>query len=564
MSERNGILKSVCIFGLVIFIVLLGALLFLSHYGDVPLFSPSGFRSFFAALEDYDRRIAAEPDTSGPKRNALLDALEKKALDTENYLSVLKRRRAVPGGSEQYAASAERARKLYPYSGQIAVLAAESIIRLSSGQEKANVLDLVPLMAEGALGNLALAFSVYSGTMSDPATARRLPAELFSLLCAAASGKERERYVVNTALRTVLEEGPGEAVKTVNALFDEEPELDETWIFGAEFFYDHDDFLRSAEFFSRFTDDPSLARQADALWLAGFADSAAGLWRAASSGSGDTRPRSLYNLVSTVSEPAEKLRLLERLFSGDPAYEPGRLFGVLRYSRLAVNDRALAILDRTDKTEPLFDLELLRRRCENWTIDKTIAETWILLNNHGGDLRLAEWAAWYFDFQRRHAETALLLGNLERNGVKAPWMELHRAFAMIREGDFSGAEQTLRAAGGGVNRYGRYWQAAANLALILALDRKPEEALGLFEIAASIQANEVNRLREVLASQRGRHGFPPALREASRVQFYAARCLRTLNRETESRRTLDYALDLDPENMEAALEKRRIEVQGIL
>ena len=557
MSERNGILKSVCIFGLVIFLVLLGALLFLSRYGDVPIFSPSGFRSFFAVLEDYDRRSAAEPGMPGPERNALLDALEKKALDTENHLSVLKRRRAVPGGSVRYAEGAERARKLYPYSGQIAVLAAESVMRLSpSGQARANMLELVPLMTEGALGNFALAFSVYSGAMSDPATARRLPAGLFPLLCAAASGKERERYLVNAAVRTALEEGSGEAVKTLNALFDEEPELDETWIFGAEFFYDHGDFLRSAEFFSRFTDGRSLARQADALWLAGFADSAAGLWRAASSGSGEERPRSLYNLVSTVSEPAEKLRLLERLFSGDPAYEPGRLFGVIRYSRLAVNDRALAILDRTDKTEPLFDLELLRRRSENWIIDKTVAETWILLNKHGGDLRLAEWAAWYFDFQRRHAETALLLGNLERNGVQVPWMELHRAFAMIREGDFSGAGQTLRAAGGGAKRYGRYWQAAANLALILDLDRKPEEALELFEIAAAIQANEVNRLREMMASG-------GALREASRVQFFAARCLRALNRDTESRRTLDYALDLDPDNLDAALEKRRLETRGV-
>jgi hypothetical protein len=56
----------------------------------------------------------------------------------------------------------------------------------------------------------------------------------------------------------------------------------------------------------------------------------------------------------------------------------------------------------------------------------------------------------------------------------------------------------------------------------------------------------------------------PELEDAARVQVRIARCLRGLGREAESRRVLDYALDLDPDNLDAALEKRRLENRGIL
>lgn len=92
-SSRTGLLRGVCLLGLVILLVLAGALVFLSIYGGIPLFSPGfGKSSFARALETYDQRIRDNPDIPFRQRNALLDSLEKKALDTENTLSVLKRR----------------------------------------------------------------------------------------------------------------------------------------------------------------------------------------------------------------------------------------------------------------------------------------------------------------------------------------------------------------------------------------------------------------------------------------------------------------------------------------
>jgi tetratricopeptide (TPR) repeat protein len=544
---------------------------FFSRYGNIPLFSPfSRGTSFSRALEEYDRETAENPGLSSGRRISMLNSLEKKARDTENLLSVLKRRRALAGSGAaealaSYAGAAERAGKLYPYSGQIAAIRAEAIVLagtpggISDGAEREKIMELAALMTEGALDELALAFSVYSGAMSDPAVARLLPVELFPLLCMTAEGEERERYLVNSAIRILLDGNVSEALSRVNALFDRDPLRGETYLFGAEFFYDHGNFVRSAELFSHFTGDREIARQADALWLAGFAESAETLWKLAGVDGrpGDVRSRSLYNLAS-ISPPDEQRLWLEMLFGDDLSYRPGAVFAQIRFSRLAPTDRALAILEKTDKNEGLFDLELLRRKSEVWSIDKTVVETWTLVNNHPGDSRLYQWAAWYFDFQRRYGETALLLVQAERNGVKEPWIDLHNAFALIRENRLPEAEKLLHAVreqGG----YGRFWQIPANLALILDLRRSPREALELYEIAAGLQADTVNRLRSGEAAEP-----VPELKDAARVQLRIARCLRSLGREAESRRVLDYALDLDPDSLDAALEKRRLENRGIL
>ena len=614
-------------------------LFFLSFYGGVSILSSAGFgkSSFAQALEAYDQQIRENPDLSFRQHNSLLDSLEKKALDTENTLSVLKRRRRLALQQEQYRSpygeAAIRARKLYPHSPQIGVLAAEAlIINGLTGEAAAEVQELAALMTQGALANVSLAFAVYSGAMGDPASARLLPRELFTLLCSLVQGEEREKYLVNLCIRTLLENNTQETFAMVNGLFGEPLLRDETIRFGAEFFYDHGNFFRSAELFSAFTDSRSLARQADALWLAGFADSARGLWQAAAAENRNiahagTRPdgtdissiraRSFYNLASSAPNVREAERWLEQLFAAQSEHQSGHVFGIIRYSRLVPTDRALAILSQTNhEQEGLFDLELLRRRSEDWEIDKTVAETWILLNRHNNDERLFEWAAWYFDFQRRYDETALALRNAEINQVEGPWSALHRAFAMVRENQFSDAEKALR----GIvrspqetrNAPGRrtqpLWQAGANLASLLERQRNYQEALQYYEIAAgqlgitaeqtlsggepslagALSAGDAGEEPSLADAQHitdtnpaGGSGLPewqsgnqpgipaagvsPERRDAARIQLRIAGILRTLGKRPESARALDYALDLDPENLEARLEKRRLDMErGLL
>jgi tetratricopeptide (TPR) repeat protein len=615
MNKQTDLLRGACLLGLVVFLCLAGALTLLSLLGDIPLFPfPSG--TFAQALNAYDEALRENPGLSFRQRNGLLNSLEKKALDTGNVLSVLKRRRFAAlhdasGGDaylEAYIEAAERVRQLYPHSAQIGALAAEALILNAAGrplleEEAAELQELAVLMSGGALQDLSLACSVYSGVMGDPASARFLPRELFTLLCSLTNGEERERYLVNACIRTLLEEdaagtggvvnggtGGREAVAMVNALFDSPPLLDETFRFGGEFFYDHGNFLRAAELFSVFTDDQGLARQSDALWLGNFVEQARILWRVAASGpavsdpaagaaafdaagpadsgvsdAASLRVRDLYNLAATEPDAGEAGQWLEQLFAADSAGLPGRVFGVIRYSRLVPLNQALVILEGTDRAEGLFDLELLRRKSESWTVDRTVAETWNLLNRHSGDSRLFEWAAWYFDFQRRYDEALLVLRNAAINRVEGPWSGLHRAFAQLRAGDLDEAEKTLRSiirspGEGGVDRQRPLWQAPACLGLLLEKRGNFREALECYETAAGRLAAGGKLLPEDLGIPAA--GIAAERRDAARIQVRIAGVLRSLGRGPESRRPLEYALDLDPENLEARLELRRLDVKS--
>jgi tetratricopeptide (TPR) repeat protein len=607
VNKQAGLLRGVCFLGLGVSLVLFGALFFLSYYGDIPLFSfgGGGKSSFALALEEYDQTVRDDPSLSFRQHNNLLYALEKKALDTENILSVLKRRRHLAfRPSEQreqhlsaYISAAGRAQKLFPHSSQVSALAAEAIIlsaRPLPGEAAAELSELAALLY-GTFQDLSLAFSVYSGAMSDPAAALSLPRELFPLICSLAQGEEREKYLVNSCLRTILENNPREAMLMVNSLFESTPLLDGTIRFGGEFFYDHGNYLRAAEFFSSFTDDQSLARQADSLWLAGFIEAARGLWRAAVSQNRTSVPgfeeidvsaikaRSYYNLASTAPNGQESGHWLEQLFAAGADYQPGQVFGIIRYSRLLPQDKALAVLERTQRDlEGLYDLELLRRRNESWTVDRAVAETWLMLNRHPEDGRLFEWAVWFFDFQRRYEETVMALRNAGNNQVEGPWAALHRAFALMRSSKFKEAEQALRSivrspqeTGKAPGRFHQpLWQASADLAMLLERQRDYQEALQYYEIASNqllgLQAgSQADAMADALVEppdrlpDEGEGGLPAAgisveRRDAARIQLCIARVLRSLGKNQESIRVLDYALDLDPGNLEAKMEKRRL------
>ena len=599
MNKQTSLLKGVCLLGLVVFIILLGTLIFVSINGGIPFFSSIRFgkSAFTQALDAYDQQN--KDGLSFRQHNSLLDALEKKAFDIESTLSVLKRRRhqalRAPSDREQYLASytqaAAKARKQYPHSAQIGAIAAETLVLnglSGKGETAAELQEIAALMTEGSLANLALAFSVYAGSMGDPAQARLLRRELFTLLCSLVEGEEREKYLVNSCIRTILEDNPTEAFAMVNALFAETPLLDETILFGAEFFYDYRNFFRSAELFSLFTDSWSLGRQADAQWLAGFVESARGLWQIAAVDTNTTannrlsggidlpsiKARSFYNLASTTSDNREAERYLEQLFAANSEYEQGEVFGIIRYSRLVPTDRALAILSQTDyEREGLFDLELLRRRSEDWEIDKTVAETWMLLGRNNNDGRLYEWAVWFFDFQHRYEETARALRDAGRNRAEGPWSALHRAYALIRQREYAEAEKMLRSIVRSPQETktapGRFaqplWQAGADLGMLLEKQNNFQEALQYYEIAAAQLTGLIARPSAALGQlPNEEQGIPAAgvsleRRDAAKIQLRIASVLRALGKTPESVRALDYALDLDPENMEARLEKRRLD-----
>ncbi|MDR3130413.1 MAG: hypothetical protein LBU18_02600 [Treponema sp.] len=575
---QRRVLLQICLAGIIIALISWGALLFFLKYSGRSLFpsgSAGGESVFFRKLRDYDR-AAGSPAAAGPADtesfSRLLDEIEKNALGVESHLSVLKRRRDLAAGASgsaaghswsgnaaalaAYRVSAERAAALFPHSGPLAALAAEGMIR-SAIKDNAG---LVPPLPEDEAGKLAeyaavmgedsrlkpAALSIYvlSGALSDPAQALTvLDGE--ALLQAAAEHRRfrgRESLVVDAAILAVLKKNAPVALERLKPLLEQTSggNSGAALRLGAELIYDFGDPNKAAELFARSGDDRSISRQADSLVLAGRTDAARSLWTVLTSVSSgglptarDIRIRSLYNLAASTGDAEEATSVLERLFALDGKH----LFGAIRYTRLLPAPRAIAILEDTSmpEWEALADLELLRRRLENWPIDRIIPETWLLINRHPGAEELYRWAGYYFVFQRRYYELPPLLRAAERNGFTGSWLDLQRAFEHIRQGRFGEAEGILLAIVA-VQEAEISWEIYANLGRLMEAKRAYTTALEQYETAAA-------HVQEKTA--------------AAKIQLHIARCLRALGQESESLRVLEYAQTLDSGNISVRLELDR-------
>ncbi|MDR1374829.1 MAG: hypothetical protein LBJ24_07645, partial [Treponema sp.] len=127
-NSLRSLLLGVCTLGLALSLALAGTLCFIrfsSGFGA----EINGDGAFYDLLNEYDRALAAGND--GKRLADLLDRLEKKALDVESRLSVLKRRRILTQGGafrDQYQAALDRAVKAFPFSQPLAALATELIL----------------------------------------------------------------------------------------------------------------------------------------------------------------------------------------------------------------------------------------------------------------------------------------------------------------------------------------------------------------------------------------------------------------------------------------------------
>ena len=272
----------------------------------------------------------------------------------------------------------------------------------------------------------------------------------------------------------------------------------------------------------------------------------------------ETRFRSLYNLAAGAPDPEEREKWLSLLTADgqkNPARvrEPAYLYGVAAYARTLAPYEALALLDTPEpeaapgiapELEAIWELEILRRRGELWTLDRTVAETWLLLGRYPQDNRLYQWAAWYFSRQRRYGELDVLIKTAGYRDIQGPWLDLIAGLRDMETGSLDRAEERLRAMTlDPANR--AVWQAEANLGLILERRHAPFPALEHYETAAA-------RMPATPAQDK---------RNASRLQLRIAGCLRSLGRTEDCRRALTYSLDLNPDNLAARLELRRLEDQ---
>jgi tetratricopeptide (TPR) repeat protein len=553
MARVNRIpapLLGICLLGLFIGLTILGAMALITRYSDTASFGPApgpGEDRFYRDLRAFDLSLGR---ADSKDLHALLDRLEKNALGVESRLSVLKRRRNLARRDaafrDSYRTALNRALGEFPFSEALAALAAEALILENPGSPEntgEKIKGYASLISDNRLMPLAFGLYALSGAMKDPEETSAIPRResLFSSVDPLLLGEEKNTLRVNFAILRLLDGDIPGAAALVALLLQEDPSP-ESRRFGAEFLYDYGDPLEAARLFSSLTGERALSRQADALLLAGHIPR--NIWLALSSPepsgaqerSGDIRARALYNLALNAGSREEKQAFLERLIAA-PEETELKTFGIIEYTRLFDVPRAISILEGTDtKNIGPLDLELLRRRRERWTLDRTAAETWLLLNRHPEDERLYRWGAYFFDRQKQYGETALLLQTAGYNHIHGSWMTLHESLRLLREGQVEEGENLLKSIP--MDR----WQVPANLARIEEARRSPSRALEYYEIAASLVRIPV---------------------EAAKIQLRIARCLRALGREGEIRRVLQYAQDLDPENINVRLELHRLDAQGI-
>jgi len=490
-----------------------------------------------------------------------LNRLEKEAEVVESWLSVLKRRRQLAGVDsryeESYRQSSQRAAGVFPYSEPIAAVAAAAFVYNAAitREGAASLRNALPLLASSRSAPMRLSLHVLLGDFKSPEQAlSSLPRDFTAPEYFTASALETEVIYPDLAILKILAgDIPSAAIdiQTGLAAFPS-PGLIRL---AAEYFYDFGTLpreaglLRSAELFSMLPDEASLGRQADALWLADYTDNARAIWSILAAAPSTGQPalsslqnRALYNFALTAETEEEEAELLERLVKeGTP--DAARRFGLIRLSRLFDAPRAVAILEteRGADADPLIDLELVKRRTEIGEVARIIAETWLLLERYPETEYLYQWGAWYFDLQRNYDESARLLKTAARHHFISQWKDFHQALQHIREDNLDAAEDLFAAAASAtVAPQDGQWAAAANWGRILESRRAPARALEQYERAMAV----VIDLDEQIAS---------------RIQVRIAHCLRTLGRVPESRRALEYALDLNPDNLTARLELNRLD-----
>jgi len=521
--------------GLILFILICGGLIFL-YFSERSIWK--NFRkqdSFASIMRDYD--FLAE-EIYGTQReydrlHHQLDRLEKKAISVESWLSVLKRRRALakidPPSLENYHSTINNALKVYPYAEPIAAIAAASLVKDSavSKETEAKLRDWLPCISNPSLNILRLSLHALLGDLNSPQRAQALPDDIFS--------DGTESVTVNLALLKILRGDYHGASAEIQTLMERNPSLDAVR-FAAEYNYDFGDILRSAELFSMLNTVDALGRQADALYLGGFTDSAISIWTLLANLPDEI---SLYNLAATTDDSDAAAAYLDTLVNlKTVSNSNSRQFGLIRYSRFLEYTKALALLKGTmnfsPQDYPYIDLEICKRLAQERNPGLQIAQTWLLLDRHEKNLELYKWACWYFFFQRDYSEALILLNRMELLQFNEDWADFYKVIYSMIEGELGFAQTLLRP----MLSQDRDWYFFANYGRILEATRSLSRALEQYEFA-------VEKLQ--LTS-------PQKNKAAANVQIRVARCYNDLKRPGDARRALLFALEFDPDNLTAQLE----------
>jgi tetratricopeptide (TPR) repeat protein len=535
INKGHNRLRVTLLAGLILLVLICGAFVFL-YFSERSIWK--NFRkqdSFLSILREYDA-IAAENYGTQREYDRLhheLDRLEKKAISVESWLSILKRRRFLaknhPPSIENYRSSVNNALKAYPQAEPIIAIASASLVKNSAvNRETENKLrGWLPFLSDPSLNTLRLSLHAILGDLNSPQRAQVLPADIYS--------DGTESITVNLAVLKVLRSDYHSASAEIQMLLNREPSP-EALRFAAEYNYDFGDILRSAELFSMLNSNDALGRQADALYLAGFTDSAVSIWTILADLPDEI---SLYNLAVTSDNSGIAAGYLEKLVNLETiSNSNSRQFGLIRYSRILDYSKALALLRGTinfsAKDYPYIDLEICKRLAQEQNPGQQIAQTWLLLDRHERNEELYKWACWLFFFQRHYDEISILINRMDLLQLNEGWADFYKAINFMVEGKLETAEDILR------QKLSQEpdWYVFANYGRILESMRSFARSIAQYE----------------LAMEKLQSANPQKNKSAANVQIHIARCYTALKRPSDARRALLFALDFDPDNLTANFE----------
>jgi tetratricopeptide (TPR) repeat protein len=479
--------------GLMLFVLIGGVFFFVYMFsGNSPRINKKD-ESFSRLLQNYDiSALAAVSEKDFENLNKSLDSIEKKALTVESWLSVLKRRRALarvfPPSINSYRQSIERAITAYPWSQPITAIAAAALIkdRAINKETEEKLRSWLPLFNDPVFNTLRVSLHVLLGDFKNPQRGIELPRSLYS--------DGTEIIIQNLALVKIINQDYGAAADIQTVLNFSAFPSDNFIRFAAEYYYDFGSLERSAELFSRIDDDAALVRQGDALYLAGFEDSARSIWSLLA----DTQNEiSLYNLAVTSENQEKAFPFLEKLVN-IPVSVPLnnrqegmslREAALIRYSRLLPHSQAIAVLENTDMLKPVdfpfIDLEIQKRRAAYQESRRQLAEAWMLLDRHPQNEDLYQWITWFIFHQHHFDEAEILFRRESQQQSTWAWMPVYRAAILMLDGDIETAEDILRK----IPAENADWSVYANIGRILEVKRSPSHALEYYELAV-IKAQE--------------------------------------------------------------------------
>ena len=578
-AKNKAALKIACAVGILLLLLFLGLTLgtaFISKTGLPPLRDGSASSDFYQVLYLFDKVLSMETLNGRPNHTHvgnLLKELEKSAVGTESWLSLLKRYRKLSKQYDEYVegyrAAVALAEKKYPRSALIAALSSEAELSAGTAAPVEKLKETALLLSESGLLSQAaffpVAFCLYAVCGSfdtiDSTRAVKRAAALFDGFNGrlretdsgnGTAGRVREGMLVDAALLKIVDGRTEEAAAGLVRLEPDKAGLPTTRSFIANYSFDFASPLLAAELWAKNGSEKDLARAASALYIAGETENSRGLWMLLIKNvAGDSATRkmysasqgkALYNIAATAENVSEKILYLTPLIAGTESgnYDRNTVnAGIVMYTRLQTEDRARAILSDYPFTmrTALLDLEYLRRGLETMPPDRAVAETWLLLDRHPDAEELYRWAAWYFEYQRRYEDLEALQRFAAQNRVESPFLTFHRALRLAREGNISDGLELLES-----SDVTPAWQREANIALFLYSRREFAAALRHWEEAVSMIRDDSS----------------PFLRQTgAKIYLKMARCRRILGGGAEEiRRDLERAGSLDGENIDVRLALR--------